>query len=445
MNRKDRELMKSKLKASNQLLERSKSVLLSHYATSSWGEMKPVVFVEKCHGSKVADVDGNEYLDMCLGYGPVFLGHGHPVVVEAAREAIETGSVHGLGHEYEVEFAERMTDAVPFADMVTFTNSGTEATMHALKIARAYTGKNKVGKFEGSYHGTHDYVQISGRGMAFGPVEEPLSVPVSTGIPLDTVRQVITLSYNQPETFDLILKHKDDLAAIILEPVPTCCPIEMKEFIQQIREITNKHHIILIFDEVLSGFRYNYGSISKAYGIEPDLSTFGKIIGGGFPVGAITGSRKFLQPMITTGDIRQDLRRNVFIVGTFNGNPVTCAAGSATLKYLKNNPGIYTKIEELSSYVIRSIEAAAKEMDLPFQAIGPGSWFLPFFSNRKVGKPRDVSWSDNSSAFSVFREYMIKNGVLVPDVPLMFFSASHTKEDCDTLIQAIRQTFQEMY
>lgn len=445
MKRKDREELRSSMTNSAELLQRAKRVLLSHYAVSSWGNTSDVVFVNHCEGSRVLDVDNNEYVDMCLGYGPIILGHSHPNVTEAVKDALGKGAVHGFGHAYEIEFAELLVEAVPFAELATFTNSGTEATMHAIKIARSYTGKDKIAKFEGCYHGTHDYVQISGRGMASGPIEAPESRPLSAGIPEATVEQVITLSLNQPESFEIIRKKKREIAAVIVEPVPTCCPVNFSEFLRQLRRVTEECGIVLIFDEVLSGFRLNYGSVAGVYGVTPDLSTFGKIIGGGLPAGAIVGNRDFLKPMISTGDIKKDIKRNVFIVGTFSGNPLVCAAGGTTLRYLRDHPDIYAELNKKAARIKKEITAYAREINLPFQALGQGSWFLPYFSSNKVEKPRDVDWAGNGYNYEVFKAYMCKNGVLLADVPLLFLSAAHTEEDCDFVINAVKKSFDSMY
>lgn len=440
-----KDFYQNRLSLSSQMLQRAKKVLASHYSVSSWGEIKDAVFIKQTRGSKVIDIDGNEYIDLCMGYGPGILGHQSPEVVEAVQRVMAHGIVHGFGHEYEVRFAELMVDAIPFAELAAFTNSGTEATMHALKIARAYTEKEKIAKFEGCYHGTHGYALVSGRGMTEGPIEAPHSMAMGAGIAQDTVDQVITLSLNQPESFEILRKNKDELAAVIIEPIPTCCPIDFREFLQELRVTCTECGIVLIFDEILSGFRLNYGSVSQVYGIEPDLATFGKVIGGGFPVGAVVGNREFMKPMISTGDIRKDVKRNVFIVGTFNGNPVTSAAGVATLEFLRDNQDIYDQMNSLSRKIREDIEEYADQIGLPFQTIGVGSWFVPYFNKNKVEKPRDLYWAKNSAMYELLKKYMCKNGVLLADLPIVYLSAAHTKEDCELVIKAFRQSFKDMY
>lgn len=444
MKKKDRIELASRMNNSNAQLQRAKQVLCSHYAVSSWGKTSDIPFVKHTEKGHIVDVDGNEYVDCTMGYGALFLGHGHDAVTEAVKESAVHGTVHGFGHEYEVAMAERMVAAIPFAEMVTFTNSGTEATMHALKIARSYTGKDTIAKFEGCYHGVHDYVQISGRGTCCGPAESPLPVPLK-GIPSATVRQVTVLSLNQPDTFDIIRKNKDQLAAVIVEPIPTCCPIDFREFLQELRAVTKETGVFLIFDEILSGFRYNYGSVATEYGIDPDLATFGKVIGGGLPIGAIVGNRDKMSPLITTGSIVQDMKKKPFITGTFSGNPVSTAAGLATLNYLETHPEVYAYVNEMSGEIRKEIEHFAHTINLPFQTLGTGSWFMPYFASNPVAKPRDVQWAKNNTTYLIFTKYMKKNGVLIPDIPVLFFCTAHTEEDKNRISQAIKKSFEEMY
>lgn len=444
MKKRDRLEMRNRMVNSIKQLERAKKVLLSHYAVSSWGETSDIPFVKTAKAGRVIDVDGNEFVDLCMGYGALILGHGHEVVINKVREAIAHGAVHGYGHEFEVKLAELMVEAIPFAEMITFTNSGTEATMHALKVARAYTGKEKVAKFEGCYHGTHDYAQISGRGVAAGPVENPRPVPL-VGVPAKTVEQVFVLSFNQKESLDLIRHHKDELAAVIVEPIPTCCPIDFKEFLRELREVTAESNVFLIFDEVLSGFRFNYGSIVDEYGVAPDLSTFGKVIGGGFPIGAIVGNKDKLSPLITTGNILIDMKKKPFITGTFSGNPVSTAAGSATLEFLRDHPEVYDRMGKMSAEIRQEIASFAGQIGFPFQSLGIGSWFMPYFASNPVNKPRDVNWHKTNSTYITFIKYMLKNGVLVADIPLLFLSAGHTEEDKKFVIGAIKRSLEEMY
>jgi glutamate-1-semialdehyde aminotransferase len=224
-----------RLPKSKAILDRAKQVLVSPTATGPFRAPKAVAFVKDAKGSKIWDEDGNEYVDITMAYGPMILGHGHPVAVEAIRESCNKGTVYCIAHEPEVKMAELMVEAIPCAERVTFANSGTEATMHAIRIARACKGKDKIAKFEGGYHGVHDYALVSSiLAEPTGPMEDPLSVPDNPGIPQGTVDNVITLSYNTPESLDKIRKYKDELAAVIIEPVPSSYLVDMREFLQEL-------------------------------------------------------------------------------------------------------------------------------------------------------------------------------------------------------------------
>jgi glutamate-1-semialdehyde 2,1-aminomutase len=234
-----------------------------------------------------------------MAYGPLILGHGHPVAIEAAKEAFKNGTVLAIAHENEVRYAEVMVAAIPCAERVAFCNSGTEATLHAMRVARARTGKDKVAKFEGGYHGVHDYALVSSiLAQPAGSPENPESVPDNPGTPQAVVDQMLTLTYNHPASLEKIRKHKDELAAVIIEPVPSAFMIDMRDFLKDLREVTRACGVLLIFDEVISGFRLSYGGAQEYFGITPDMATYGKIIGGGFPAGAIAGSNGSMKKTI---------------------------------------------------------------------------------------------------------------------------------------------------
>ncbi len=336
-------LNEEKLPISGEILKRARKVLLSPQVTGPFRAPSSVAFVKEARGSKIIDYDGNEYVDVTMAYGPLILGHSHPVVVEAAEKAIRNGTVYAIAHETEVRWAEIMVDSIPCAERVAFVNSGTEATMHAIKMARARSGKDRIAKFEGGYHGVHECAQVSSiMAPQMGPVEDPESVPDTPGIPQAFVDQVLTLSYLQPESLDKIKKHSDELAAVIIEPVPSSFPVDMGDYLRELRRVTSECGVLLIFDEVISGFRLRYGGAQEYFGITPDIATYGKIMGGGFPAGAIAGSVDALQPIITSGNPLQDFQEKLLIVGTFSGNPVTASAGIATLEYLREHPEIYS-------------------------------------------------------------------------------------------------------
>ncbi|MBW1688646.1 MAG: aminotransferase class III-fold pyridoxal phosphate-dependent enzyme [Deltaproteobacteria bacterium] len=434
-----------KLPKSGEILERARKVLLSPQVTGPFRAPSSVAFVKEARGSRIVDFDGNEYVDVTMAYGPLILGHSHPVVVEAVERAVRNGTVYAIAHEKEVRWAEVMVDAIPCAERVAFTNSGTEATMHAIKVARARSGKDKIAKFEGGYHGVHDYAMVSSiLATQMGPIEDPQSVPDTPGIPQACVDQVLTLSYRQPESFDKIRKHSDELAAVMIEPVPSSFPVEMGDFLRELREVTRDCGVLLIFDEVISGFRLSYGGAQERFSITPDIATYGKIMGGGFPAGAIAGSFDALAPLITSGDALQDLQEKILIIGTFSGNPVTASAGTATLEYLRNHPEVYAHIDRLASRIKREVHTFCEKQGLAFRLIGVGSWFLPHFVEGEPTNARDLRGLDNLLRGEILGNYMRYHGVYMPDLHTVFMSAVHTDEDADGIIEAFETSLLEM-
>jgi glutamate-1-semialdehyde 2,1-aminomutase len=434
-----------KLQKSGELLERARKVLLSPQVTGPFRAPKSVAFVKEARGSRIVDFDGNEYVDVTMAYGPLILGHGHPVVVEAVERAVRNGTVYAIAHEKEVRWAELMVDAVPCAERVAFANSGTEATMHAIKVARARTGKDVIAKFEGGYHGVHDYAQVSGILAAqMGPVEDPESVPDTPGIPQAAVDQVLTLSYRQPESLDKIRKHERELAAVIVEPVPSSFPVDMRDFLRELRQVTRDCGVLLIFDEVISGFRLAYGGAQERFGITPDIATYGKVMGGGLPAGAVAGSADALQPLVSTGNALQDLGTKVLIIGTFSGNPLSASAGAAVLEYLRDHPQVYDHIDGLADRIKREVHAFCEREGIAFRLIGIGSWFLPHFVQREPTQARDLRGLDNLLRGEILGSYMRYHGVYMPDLHTVFLSAAHTDEDAERVVEAFQTSLLEM-
>ena len=260
MTRDIEELSLAKLPESTKILERAKKVLLSPTVTGPFRNPKAVAFIKEAKGGKVIDYDGNEYVDVTMAYGPLILGHNNPIASDAAKEALKVGAVLAIANESEVRLAELMVEAIPCAERVAFCNTGTEATMHAMRVARAVSGKDKIAKFEGGYHGVHDSALVSGLlSLPEGPSEDPRSVADNPGTPQSVVDNVITLTYKNPGSLDKIRKYKDELAAVIIEPVPSSFTVDMKDFLTELREVTKECGVILIFDEVISGFRLGYG------------------------------------------------------------------------------------------------------------------------------------------------------------------------------------------
>lgn len=287
-------------------------------------------FTSHASGSKLYDVDGNVYIDYCLAYGPLFLGHAHPDVIAAVNQQLQKGTVYGTPSEAEVELAETVSDIVPCVESLRLVNSGTEATMHAIRLARGYTGKDKIIKFEGCYHGAHDSVLVNAGsdGSIFG-------VPSSLGVTEAVAKNTIVLPFNNVELLEEVVnKNREEISAVIVEPVVGNAGVILpkENYLQNLRKITKENGILLIFDEVITGFRLSLGGAQEYFGVEPDLITYGKILGGGFPMGAYGGKKNIMENVAPLGKVYQ--------AGTMSGNPISVTAGLATLRVLseqKNN------------------------------------------------------------------------------------------------------------
>lgn len=439
MKRTDKRLIRDKLQKSIHLAHQGSKTLYAHHTT---GYYKDFPYYDHGHGTRIVDIDGNEYLDFAMGLGPLILGHSHPAVTEAICSAARSGGVHSFGEPYEVRLAEIMVEAISYVDAITVCNSGTEATMHAIKMARAYTKREKIAKFEGCYHGTHDYAQISGRFSKAGPIENPQSVPDFGGIPAYCSDNVITLSFNHKSAFDTIARLKDQLAAVIIEPVPLMFPQVCPEFLAELREITQKNNIVLIFDEVMIGFRFGYGGTDTLLHVSPDLATYGKLVGGGLPIGVIGGKREYMETLNMSS--KMDIKRKVYTTGTFNGNRITCAAAAATLEFIRDNQHLYQQMESLTHYIITEIESYASMIDFPFQIKGIISILVPYFHADEINNTRDTRWPVNAVMFDLLRKYMLKYGVALGDIGAIFLSMVHTKEDCVCFVNAFKNSLKDM-
>ncbi len=440
------ELNKGRLPKSTEILERAKRTLLSPIVTGPLRTPKNIPFIAEAKGAHVVDVDGHDYVDITMAYGPLILGHSHPVVVEAIERACRNGTVYAMAHEHEVKLAELMVEAIPCAERIAFSNSGTEATLHAMRIARARTGRDLIAKFEGGYHGVHDYALVSGSiAQPAGPAENPESVPDTPGIPAGTVEQVVTLSYGSRASLDKIRSLASELAAVIIEPVPSSYPVDLGEYLAELRQITRECGVLLIFDEVISGFRLGYGGAQAHFGVTPDIATYGKIMGGGLPVGAVTGSLDAMRPAVGTGDIIQDMvEGKLLLIGTFSGNPLTSCAGAAVLEYLRDHPEVYTHIDALAARIKAGVHEFCRAEGFDLRLIGLGSWFLPHFIDVEPKTSRDLRDSSDYLKGSALGEYMRYHGVYASDLHISFVSAAHTDDDADRIVQAYKASLTDM-
>tara|TARA_Y100000996_G_scaffold187219_1_gene146288 strand:+ start:1027 stop:2325 length:1299 start_codon:yes stop_codon:yes gene_type:complete len=378
-------------------------------------------------GSKIYDLSGNEYIDYLIGSGPMILGHANQAVVEAVKTQMEKGSTFFLNNESIIELAEEVCSAVPCAEMIRFTTSGTDATFQCMRVARAYTGKDKILKFEGGYHGSHDYALMSQ--LPTLNQEFPQPEPDSAGIPKVIAETVLIAPYNDIETTESIIKkEKDNIAAVIVEPVQRIIS-PSDGFLKQLREITIKYDIPLIFDEVVTGFRLSYGGAQEYFDVVPDLASFGKIVGGGFPLAAVAGKKEIMEHYDGA------LHQNNYIpqTGTLNGNPIAAVAGLATLKQLKN-PSAYRKLHETGIKLKKALADSMQQYEIEAQITGDNTVFDIVFTNTEIKNYRDLS-TGNSALLSKFNNLMLNQGILKPGNKL-YMSLALSDEDIQKTINA---------
>jgi len=387
-------------------------------------------YTQRAQGSKVWDIDENEYLDCCMSYGVLILGHRPPVVIEALEGQLERGLIYGTPHNLEIEYAQKLVKCIPCADMMMFCNSGTEATMQGIRVMRAYTGKEKIAKFEGGFHGWHDYslwsVNMHPEGM--GAAEKPNMVLEAAGMARAAEETILVLPYEE-SAFALIEEHAHELAGVMIEPVlgGFTLPAE-KAFLEKLREVTKKLGILLMFDEVITGFRLALGGAQEHYGVIPDLATYGKAIGGGLPIGAVGASHEIMES-VTGGEA------HFWVSGTFSGNPMTLAAGNATIGFLMDNQKVYDEMAVRGDHLRNSFNEFARAKGLPGTMTGIGSMFQVHLREAPVTKPRDLLQQDEE-ALRDFQLYLRLNGVFIPRIHLAFLSAVHSDEDVEKAITA---------
>lgn len=391
------------------------------------------IFVSSARGCYIWDEDENRYIDYVCSWGPLILGHAHPEIVSAVKEASEKGTSYGIPTRLEVEMAEQVVKMVPSIEMVRFVNSGTEATMSALRLARAVTGRKKIVKFIGCYHGHSDCLIVSsGSGVA------TLGIPGSPGVPEEIVAHTISVPFNDIYSIETLLeKIGKDIAAIIVEPVAGNMGVVPPEkgFLQAIRRLCDRWGIVLIFDEVITGFRLASGGAQEYFGVTPDLTCLGKIIGGGLPVGAYGGSRELMKEMAPVGSVYQ--------AGTLSGNPLAMAAGLATLKILEND-FIYEELETKSAYLEKGLRDVAQEKEVPVTIQRVGSMGCGFFIDKPVRNFNDALASD-TALYAAFWRGMLERGVyLAPSQFEAFFvSTAHTINDLDSTIEAAQRVLKD--
>jgi glutamate-1-semialdehyde 2,1-aminomutase len=414
-------MLQGGLMKSSELFEEAKRLMPGGVSSPVRAISPAPFYVERAEGSKMVTVDGASLIDCCLGYGPLLLGHAHPEIRSAIENQLGRGWLYGTPVDKEIELARRVCRDFPGIDMVRFVSSGSEATMAAIRLARGYTGRQDIVKIEGGFHGAHDAVLVKA-----GSGATTLGVPDSAGVVPDLVAHTCQIPFNDAEMLESLLSRNADVAAVILEPVMgNIGPILPYDgYLAEVRAITRDHDVLLIFDEVITGYRLGIGGAQAAFGVTPDLTTLGKIIGGGLPIGAFGGRREIMELVAPAGPVYQ--------AGTFSGNPLSLTGGIATIDWIHAHPDLYERLEQAARAIGESIPAHAAG-----SFVSIGSMFKFFFRPEAPENYREAKESD-TAAFAVFWRKMFERGIFLPpsQFETNFLSAVHSDEDIGRLAGA---------
>jgi glutamate-1-semialdehyde 2,1-aminomutase len=422
------EVSRTRSTRETELLERARKRLPGGVLGTARYADEAAFVVERGQGSKIYDASGREYIDYVMASGPLILGHAHPAVVAAVREQIEGGSTYFMVNEPIIQLAEEICRAMPCAEQVRFTSTGSEATFFALRVARTYSKRDKILKFEGGYHGAHDYAMMSSSPRS--PKAFPAAVPDSSGIPHAIEAEVLVAPYNDLATVEgIVASHADELAAVIVEPFQRLIPPQ-PGFLQGLRDITRRYGVLLVFDEVVTGFRLAYGGAQEYYGVVPDLAAIGKIVGGGFPLAAVCGAEELMRPFDPQYDGKGDF---ISQSGTLNGNPIAAAAGLATLAELRK-PGAYETIHATGRALMAGLGELAGKTGLPAQVVGEPVVFDLLFTDQPVVDYRSLQTAD-AALGKAFTTELIKRGV-VKNSQKMYVSLAHSTGDVARTLEA---------
>lgn len=416
----------------SELFEEAKGYLVGG-VNSPVRAMKPYpFFTARGHGCMLMDVEGREYIDYCLAYGPLILGHAYPAVVEKVKEQLDKGSAYGTPTELEIEFAKKVVEHVPCAEMARFVNTGTEATMAAVRLARGYTGRKKILKFEGAFHGAHDSVLVKA-----GSGATTQGVPTSEGIPPEAAKNTLLAPYNDEDEVEKILR-TSDVACVIAEPVMgnAGCILPAEGYLRFLREITREYGSLLIFDEVITGFRLGLGGAQEYYNVTPDVTTLGKILGGGLPIGAVVGKREIMEHFSPLGKVYQ--------AGTFNGNPLSLTAGYATIQVLETSP-VYEKVNALRETFKKGLMDVIEDLALNIKVSGVASMFQMYFTEEDVVDYSSALRADKD-AFLDFQRGLLRKGVFLPpsQYECNFISYAHDEGVIETTLTKMEEVLREL-
>lgn len=393
------------------------------------------IYMKKAQGAYFWDVDGNQYIDYLAAFGPIILGHAHPQVTAALIDTATNGVLYGTPHDGEIQFAQMLQKAIPSLELMRFVNSGTEAVMSTIRLARAYTGREKIIKFAGCYHGHADLVLV-----AAGSGPSTLGIPDSAGIPSNLAQDVITVPYNQPKALEAALeKWGHDVAAVLVEPLVGNFGIVPPQdgFLQTINQLAHQHGALVIYDEVITAFRFHYGGVQTLFHVEPDLTALGKIIGGGLPIGAYGGKREIMEQVAPLGPMYQ--------AGTMAGNPLSLAAGIACLSVL-DQPGTYQRLEQMGKTLSDAISQLGRKYEIPLTINQFGGAFTVYFTDQPVVDYEGAQRS-NSEQFAQFFRLLLAEGIYIAPskYEAWFLTIAHTDDDIDKTIRAVEHAFKQMH
>jgi len=429
------------VETSKLMFERSKKSLAGGVNSNGRAAEKPVpLFFERANGSKIYDVDGNEYIDYVLGWGPLILGHNHPSVINAVKEQLNKAVIYGAQHELEIKLSEKLQQIIPCAELVTYNNTGSEAVLVAMRLARAYTGREKIVRFEGHYHGWTESIHVSSDFLSLqeaGARESPTGV-LTRGQPKSVLRDIIVLPWNDLSILEAAINEKgSEIAAVITEPVMQRGVIlPRKGYLERLRNLCTRNNIVLIFDEVVTGFRIALGGGQEYFGVVPDLAVFSKGMGGGFPISCVAGKEEIMDLIA---------RYEVLHAGTFNGHPVCMAAAYATVLELeKDNGRVYKRLFDLGKKLVEGIREIGKRLNFKLLVQDIGPLFYVFFTDLDSVIDYRASLGRDKDTYSRFATALVERGILtLTSQGRWYLSAAHTEDDIELTLRAVKEALRE--